>query len=80
MESAALSNGVYAVQAMKSRMPWTNEEIGLLSDLVGKRASINVMALKIGRSVAAIESKAAQQGIALSRTKKSYRRRGTGSQ
>lgn len=60
---------------MSRRTPWTNEEVKLLSELVEKRTSLNVMALKIGRSVAAIEAKAAQQGIALERAKRAYHRK-----
>jgi hypothetical protein len=60
---------------MGSRTPWTNEEVKLLADLVSRHASLNVIALKIGRSVAAIEAKAAQQGIAITRVKRAYRRR-----
>jgi hypothetical protein len=60
---------------MSSRTPWTNEEVTLLMELVSRHTSLNVMALKIGRSVAAIESKAAQQGIALERVKRAYHRR-----
>jgi PAS domain S-box-containing protein len=61
---------------MSSRTPWTVEEVRLLKELAGRNVSLNVMALKIGRSVAAIESKAAQQRITVTRIKRAYRRAG----
>ena len=61
---------------MSSRTPWTDDELRLLKELVSRNVSLPVMALKLGRSVAAIESKAAQQGIALMRKKRGYRRKG----
>ena len=57
---------------MSSRRPWNEGELGLLRELVGRNVSLPVMALKLGRSVAAIEAKAAQQNIALTRVKGSY--------
>jgi hypothetical protein len=60
---------------MSSRRPWNEEELKLLNELVGRNVSLPVMALKLGRSVAAIEAKAAQQDIALIRTKRVYRQR-----
>jgi hypothetical protein len=60
---------------MSSRRPWNEEELKLLNELVGRNVSLPVMALKLGRSVAAIEAKAAQQDIALIRTKRAYRQR-----
>jgi hypothetical protein len=62
---------------MSSRRPWTEQELQLLKELVGRNLSLPVMALKLGRSVAAIESKAAQQHIALTRVKRSYHHRAT---
>ncbi|HEY3258349.1 MAG TPA: hypothetical protein VGJ64_05795 [Gemmatimonadaceae bacterium] len=60
---------------MSSRTPWTDEELRLLKELIGRNVSLPVMALKLGRSVAAIEAKASQQGIALTRIKRANRRR-----
>jgi hypothetical protein len=62
---------------MSSRRPWTEGELSLLKELVGRNVSLPVMALKLGRSVAAIEAKAAQQDIAISRTKRAYNLGGT---
>jgi hypothetical protein len=62
---------------MSSRRPWTEGELSLLKELVGRNVSLPVMALKLGRSVAAIEAKAAQQDIAISRTKRAYNQGGT---
>ena len=58
--------------SMSSRRPWSEGELGLLKELVGRNVSLPVMALKLGRSVAAIEAKAAQQEIALARSKRGY--------
>jgi hypothetical protein len=58
--------------SMSSRRPWSEGELSLLKELVGRNVSLPVMALKLGRSVAAIEAKAAQQNIAISRTKRPY--------
>jgi hypothetical protein len=60
---------------MSSRRPWSEGELGLLKELVGRNVSLPVMALKLGRSVAAIEAKAAQQDIALAPSKRGYRSR-----
>jgi hypothetical protein len=60
---------------MSSRRPWIEEELRLLKELVGRNVSLPVMALKLGRSVAAIEAKAAQQHIALTRIKRAYHHR-----
>jgi len=68
-------SGVFVSALMSSRTPWTDEELRLLTERVGRNVSLPVMALKLGRSVAAIESKAAQQGITLTRIKRAYRRR-----
>lgn len=61
---------------MSSRIPWTDEELRLLKDLVSRNVSLHVMALKLGRSVAAIEAKASSQGIALPGIKRAYSRKG----
>jgi len=58
--------------SMSSRRPWSEGELGLLKELVGRNVSLPVMALKLGRSVAAIEAKAAQQDIALAPSKRGY--------
>jgi len=60
---------------MSSRKPWSNDELVLLKELVDRHVSLPVMALKLGRSIAAIEAKAAQQHIALSRVKRAYQPR-----
>lgn len=62
---------------MSSRRPWNEGELKLLKELVGRNVSLPVMALKLGRSVAAIEAKAAQQHIALKRIKRAYHQRAT---
>jgi hypothetical protein len=60
---------------MSRGRPWTEEELSLLMELVGRNVSLPVMALKLGRSMAAIEAKAAQQKIALRRRKRAYHRK-----
>jgi len=60
---------------MRSRAPWTDADLRLLKELVTRNVSLHVIALKLGRSVAAIDSKAGQQGIALQRMKRAYRAR-----
>lgn len=68
-------SGVFASALMSSRRPWTDDQLKLLKELADRNVSLPVMALKLGRSVAAIESKAAQRGIALTRIKRAYSRR-----
>jgi len=60
---------------MSSRTPWTGEELRQLKELAASNVSLNVISLKLGRSVAAVESKASQQCIQLRRMKRAYHRR-----
>ena len=71
----ASHNGVSADEIVKSRTPWTVEEVRLLEDLAKRNTSLQVIALKLGRSAAAVESKAAQLNIEIRRTKRRYTRR-----
>jgi hypothetical protein len=63
---------------MRSRTPWTAEELIQLEELAKRNFSLQVIALKLGRSAAAVDAKAAQLKIALKRMKRSYRRKGSG--
>ena len=47
----------------------------LLEDLAKRNTSLQVIALKLGRSAAAVESKAAQLKIEIRRTKRRYTRK-----
>lgn len=60
---------------MKSRTPWSSEELRQLEDLARRNYSLQVIALKLGRSAAAVDAKAAQLKIALRRTKRAYTRK-----
>ena len=59
---------------MSSRRPWTNEELSQLEHLAKANLSLQVIALKLGRSAAAVDAKAAQLKIAMRRMKRCYRR------
>jgi len=71
----ASPSGVSADEIVKSRTPWTAEEVRLLEDLANRNTSLQVIALKLGRSAAAVESKAAQLKIEIRRTKRRYTRK-----
>ena len=72
MESfSAAFDGVY----MKSRTPWSSEELSQLEELAKRNYSLQVIALKLGRSAAAVDAKAAQLKIALRRMKRTYTRK-----
>jgi hypothetical protein len=60
---------------MSSRTPWTSEELRQLDDLARRNLSLRVVALKLGRSAAAVDAKAAQLKIAVRRMKRRYRRK-----
>lgn len=47
------------------RAPWTGEELVLLEELSGRNVSLQVIALKLRRTVAAVTAKAAQRKIAV---------------
>ncbi len=61
---------------VRSRTLWSVEELTRLDDLAKQNFSLRVIALKLGRSVAAVDAKAAQVKIALRRMKRPYRRKG----
>jgi len=63
---------------MGSRTPWTEEELRQLEHLAAQSVSLQVIALKLGRSTAAVDAKAAHLKIGMKRMKRRYRRRGTG--
>jgi hypothetical protein len=62
---------------MRSRTPWSSEELVQLEELAQRNYSLQVIALKLGRSAAAVDAKAAQLKIALRRMKRRYTRRKT---
>jgi hypothetical protein len=69
--------GVLPSALMSSRRPWTNEELSQLEHLAKANLSLQVIALKLGRSAAAVDAKAAQLRIALRRMKRRYQRKAT---
>ena len=70
--SGALPNAL-----MSSRRPWTHEELSRLEYLAKRNLSLQVIALKLGRSAAGVDAKAAQLKIALRRMKRRYQRSAT---
>lgn len=60
---------------MRSRTPWSSEELVQLEELAKRNYSLQVIALKLGRSAAAVDAKAAQLKIALRRMKRRYTRK-----
>jgi hypothetical protein len=67
--------GVFGGVYMRSRTPWSSEELSQLEDLARRNYSLQVIALKLGRSAAAVDAKAAQLKIALRRMKRAYTRK-----
>lgn len=63
---------------MRSRTPWSSEELVKLKELANRNYSLQVIALKLGRSAAAVDAKAAQLKIALRRMKRTYTRKSPG--
>jgi hypothetical protein len=63
---------------MRSRTPWSSEELVQLEELAKRNYSLQVIALKLGRSAAAVDAKAAQLKIALRRMKRRYTRKTPG--
>jgi hypothetical protein len=63
---------------MRSRTPWSTEEVVQLEALAKRNYSLQVIALKLGRSAAAVDAKAAQLKIALRRMKRRYTRKSPG--
>jgi hypothetical protein len=63
---------------MRSRTPWSSEELVQLEELAMRNYSLQVIALKLGRSAAAVDAKAAQLKIALRRMKRRYTRKSPG--
>lgn len=63
---------------MRSRTPWSSEELVQLEELAKRNYSLQVIALKLGRSAAAVDAKAVQLKIALRRMKRSYTRKSPG--
>jgi hypothetical protein len=60
---------------MRSRTPWSSEELLQLEELARRKYSLQVIALKLGRSAAAVDAKAAQLKIVLRRMKRAYTRK-----
>lgn len=48
-----------------SRKPWTEENVRQLEELAKQDTPTPVMGVKLGRTVAAVYSKASQEGISL---------------
>lgn len=67
----------FSLETMSSsRRPWTDEDLEFLKELAERNFSLQVIALKLGRSVAAVDAKASQQKIPMRRMKRAYRKRG----
>ncbi|MFN2601626.1 MAG: hypothetical protein ABR582_02590 [Gemmatimonadaceae bacterium] len=60
---------------MRSRTPWSSEELLQLEELARRNYSLQVIALKLGRSAAAVDAKATQLKIAMRRMKRNYTRK-----
>ena len=60
---------------VRSRTPWSVEELRRLEELARQDFSLRVIALKLGRSMAAVDAKAAQMKIAMRRMKRRYQRK-----
>ena len=71
-------SGVIVGVFMRSRTPWSSEELVQLEELARRNYSLQVIALKLGRSTAAVDAKAAQLKIALRRMKRRYTRKSRG--
>ena len=71
-------SGVIVGVFMRSRTPWSSEELVQLEELAQRNYSLQVIALKLGRSAAAVDAKAAQLKIALRRMKRRYTRKTPG--
>jgi hypothetical protein len=71
-------SGVIVGVFMRSRTPWSSEELLQLEELAKRNYSLQVIALKLGRSAAAVDAKAAQLKIALRRLKRHYTRKSPG--
>jgi len=63
---------------MRSRTPWSSDELLKLEELATRNYSLQVIALKLGRSAAAVDAKAAQLKIVLRRMKRHYTRKSPG--
>lgn len=63
---------------MRSRTPWSVEELSQLEDLAKRKYSLQIIALKLGRSAAAVQSKARELKISMRTMKRSYMRRSDG--
>ena len=70
-----IPSGVFGGVYMRSRTPWSAEELLQLEDLARRNYSLQVISLKLGRSAAAVDAKAAQLKISLRRMKRSYTRK-----
>ena len=71
-------SGVMVGVFMRSRTPWSSEEIVQLEELAKRNYSLQVIALKLGRSAPAVDAKAVQLKIALRRMKRRYTRKTPG--
>ncbi len=56
-----------AIERGKSGKPWTPDELNKLQDLARKDTPTRIVALKLGRTTAAVISRAAAEGIPLQR-------------
>lgn len=64
---------------MTSRTRWTQQDLQQLEELAKKNFSLQIIALKLGRTREAVDAKASQLNIPLRRMKRAYRRKGTAS-
>ena len=62
---------------MSSRVRWTPEDIAKLEELARQNYSLQIIALKLGRTREAVDAKATQLHIPLRRMKRRYTRRQT---
>jgi hypothetical protein len=60
---------------MSSRVRWTPEDVARLEELARQNYSLQIIALKLGRTREAVDAKATQLKIPLRRMKRRYTRR-----
>jgi hypothetical protein len=67
--------GVFPSVSMTSRTRWTPQDVEQLEELAKKNFSLQIIALKLGRTREAVDAKATQLHIQLRRMKRAYRRK-----
>lgn len=74
--AASKENGM-STSNRNSGKPWTPQELSMLADLAASNTPTRVIGIKLGRTEAAIYSKASEEDISLRPTNQSpYNRRG----